>query len=123
MLQITPHQKLLLAVHPIDFRKGMDRLIAVCEQQLGIAPDDGSFFIFRNKKFTAVKIIIYDGQGYWLCMKRFSHGKLQWWPKNQDDVFNISAQQLQVLLYQGNPEAANIQPDWKPLTKFKQLAQ
>ena len=40
-----------------------------------------TWFAFTNKGRTAVKLLVYDGQGYWLCIKRFSHGKLAWWPK------------------------------------------
>jgi len=29
-------------------------------------------FVFRNKKKTAIKIIAYDGQGFWMCQKRLS---------------------------------------------------
>jgi transposase len=40
----------------------------------------GTLFLFRNRSGTAIKLLTYDGQGYWLCLKRFSQGKLQWWP-------------------------------------------
>ena len=115
MLQLIPQQRLLMAVNPIDFRKGMNSLIAYCEQILAQPPNDGTLFIFVNRGRTAVKILVYDGQGYWLCMKRFSVGKLKWWPKSHDDAYHIGAKQLQVLLYQGNPEQADIRPDWHPV--------
>jgi len=48
-------------------------------------------------------------------MKRFSSGKLKWWPRSSNDLFSIGAKELQVLLYQGNPVRADIKPDWRPL--------
>ena len=34
MIQLTPQMRLLLAVEPVDFRKGIDGLVAVCRQRL-----------------------------------------------------------------------------------------
>ena len=112
MLQITPHQKIFLSVAPLDFRKGIDAIAAVCKQKLLTEPMSGVLFVFANKRRTAVKILVYDGQGFWLCMKRFSRGKLSWWPKNNEQN-QITASQLQILLYQGDPFRAEIPEDWR----------
>lgn len=117
MLQLTPQQRLLLAIAPIDFRKGINTIVALVDQQLSEIPDDGTLYVFSNRSKTCVKILVYDGQGYWLCMKRFSSGKLKWWPNSNLDVYNIGAKELQVLLYQGNPVQANIKPDWRPVNQ------
>jgi len=115
MLQLTPQQRLILGVAPMDFRKGIDTIAALVANELLEEPDNGTLFVFTNRGRTAVKILVYDGQGYWLCMKRFSSGKLKWWPRSSTDVYNIGAKELQVLLYQGNPMRADIKPDWRPL--------
>ena len=112
MLQITPHQKFYLSVQSLDFRKGIDAIAAVCKQKLEADPMSGTLFVFCNSKRTAVKILVYDGQGFWLCMKRFSRGKLAWWPESPESR-HISASQLQILLYQGDPTRAEIPIDWK----------
>jgi len=113
MLQITPQQRFFLGVNPIDFRKGIDGIVAICKYQLQADPMSGAWFAFANKKRTTIKLLIYDGQGYWLCMKRFSQGKLAWWPKGANSAEAITAQHLQVLLYQGDPSKTIIPPDWK----------
>lgn len=112
MLQITPHQKFFLSIEPLDFRKGIDAIAAVCKQKLLSDPMSGVLFVFTNRQRTAVKILVYDGQGFWLCMKRFSRGRLAWWPKSLASS-HISASQLQILLYQGDPTRADIPLDWK----------
>lgn len=112
MLQITPQQKFFLSIEPLDFRKGIDAIVAVCRQKLLSDPMSGVLFVFANRQRTAVKILVYDGQGFWLCMKRFSRGRLAWWPESPASS-HISASQLQILLYQGNPARADIPPDWK----------
>lgn len=60
MIQITPQMRILLAVQPVDFRKGVDGLARVCRTALASDPFSGSVFVFRNRRATAIKILIYD---------------------------------------------------------------
>ena len=69
MLQITPQMKILVAVEPADFRRGIDGLARLCQETLQQDPFVGTVFVFRNRKATALKILMYDGQGFWLCHK------------------------------------------------------
>lgn len=55
--------RILLAVETVDFRNGIDGLARVCKQQLQADPFSGGLFIFRNRRRTAIKILVYDGQG------------------------------------------------------------
>src|SRR2546425_234788 len=66
MLQLSPQTRILLATEPVDFRKGIDGLAAVCRQQLREQPLSGAVFVFRNRTATALKLLVYDGQGFWL---------------------------------------------------------
>lgn len=104
MIQITPHMRILLAVEPVDFRKGIDGLAGVCRNILDEDPFAGYLFIFTNKKRTSLKILIYDGQGYWLCQKRLSAGRFKWWPAGNDLRLSVlDPCQLQHLIWNGNP--------------------
>jgi transposase len=76
MIQIVPQLNILLAYEPVDFRKGIDSLVALCKTRLDQDPISGALFVFRNRSGTALKLLVYDGQGYWLCLKRFSKGRL-----------------------------------------------
>lgn len=113
MIQITPQMRLFQCLGPVDFRKGIDGLAAVCRQRLSQDPFSGALFIFINRKKTSFKILVYDGQGFWMCQKRFSKGRVLFWPMN-DSV--LTAPQLQVLLYNGNPLGSRIPPDWKKIS-------
>jgi transposase len=75
MLQLTPQSRIFVATEPVDFRKGIDGLCAVCRHALGDNPLEGAVYVFRNRAGTALKLLLYDGQGYWLCMKRLSQGR------------------------------------------------
>jgi hypothetical protein len=70
MIQVTPHMRVLVAVEPADFRKGIDGLAAVCRAVLRQDPFSGCVFVFANRRRRAIKILVYDGQGFWLCQKK-----------------------------------------------------
>ncbi len=117
MIQLTPQLNILLAYKPVDFRKGIDSLIGLCRDQLEAELYDGTLFVFRNRRGTALKVLCFDGVGWWLVIRRFSEGRLQWWPNAQADTLTrpLEAQQLQVLLYNGLPEQASFVSPWRSL--------
>jgi len=116
MIQITPHLRILVAVQPVDFRKGIDGLAALCRQALSSDPLGGTLFVFCSRRRHAIKCLTYDGQGFWLCQKRLSQGRFQHWPK-ADSVrtLRLEAHQLYLLLWNGDPAQANIAPFWRAL--------
>ena len=115
MLQITPHMKILVAVEPADFRCGIDGLAQLCRQALAHDPFAGTVFVFRNRRRTALKVLMYDGQGFWLCHKRLSQGHFPWWPAADGAAQQLAAHQLLVLLAAGNPTQTGTVPDWRPV--------
>ena len=116
MIQVTPHMRIMLAIEPVDFRKGIDGLAGLCRKVLEIDPFGGAVFIFRNRKGTSIKILSYDGQGFWLCQKRLSTGKFCWWPDKIDEKAKIlAAHELQSLLWNGNPQNSPAGEMWKKI--------
>lgn len=123
MLQITPQMKILVAVEPADFRKGIDGLVRQCKDTLGQDPFTGAVFVFRNRRGTAIKVLVYDGQGFWLCHKRLSEGRFRWWPSVTDQgatdqgagAKTLAAHQLSVLFSAGDPDRTAAAPDWRPV--------
>ena len=116
MLQITPQMKILVAVAAVDFRKGIDGLVQLCKESLQQDPFTGAVFVFRNRRSTALKALVYDGQGFWLCHKRLSQGRFQWWPAGDGGpAQTLAAHQMQVLLSAGDPTATKAAPAWRPV--------
>jgi transposase len=64
MIQVTPQTRVLVAVEPADFRRGIDGLAQVCRGVLRCDPLAGTVFVFRNRRRTAIKVLLYDGQGF-----------------------------------------------------------
>lgn len=115
MIQIPSQARIFVAHEPINFRNGIDGTVAICRQVLDQDPMTGAVFVFRNRRRTMIRLLSYDGQGFWLCIKRFSAGRLKWWiPKKLDK--EILAAQVQVLLWGGNPSSSDFKDIWKKIT-------
>lgn len=116
MIQITPHMKILVAIEPVDFRKGIDGLAAVCRQVLKSDPMSGTLFIFCSRRRHAIKCLVYDSQGFWMFQKRLSQGRFNCWPRGEEDSLQWDPLQLHALLWNGDPARASAAPIWKPLS-------
>jgi transposase len=122
MIQVTPQMRIVVAIEPVDFRRGIDGLARLCKDVLKHDPFNGWVFVFRNRSAKALKILLYDGQGFWLCHKRLSSGKFCWWPAGRPSADGsravtrtLAAHQMQVLLSAGNPESTQAAPAWRPV--------
>jgi transposase len=115
VIQVTPHMRILVAIEPVDFRAGIDALVGVCRQRLASDPFDGGLFVFANRRRSAIKILVYDGNGFWLCQKRLSSGKFAYWPDGTTPARTLEAFELQVLLMGGDPTQAGVPPPWRAL--------
>jgi transposase len=123
MIQITPQMRILVAVQPVDFRRGIDGLAQICRASLRADPFSGTVFVFRNRRATALRALIYDGQGFWLCCKRLSKGTFRWWPRSGDPVAHrLQAHELHVLLRAGDPSAVRAAPEWRSVSPSKTTA-
>ncbi|WP_083803881.1 IS66 family insertion sequence element accessory protein TnpB [Desulfonatronospira thiodismutans] len=83
MIQLTPQMRILVAVEPVDFRKGIDGLTKICRQRIKSDPFSGCVFVFCNKKKTAIKKCFH--RLYWFlghsffyeCKTPGQHGEIQ----------------------------------------------
>lgn len=118
MIQVTPHMRILVAIEPADFRKGIDGLARMVKQVLSHDPFSGAVFVFRNRRATAIKILVYDGQGFWLCQKRLSAGRFRFWPRHsgEDPSRALQAAELSVLLSGGDFKAVDSHPLWRSVS-------
>lgn len=115
MIQITPQMRILLAVEPVDFRKGIDGLAGLCRQALQTDPLAGTMFVFGSRSRRSLKLLVYDGQGFWLFQKRLSQGRFAWWPQTPGPSVRVEAHELHLLLWNGDPSQARTAPLWRPV--------
>ena len=72
MIQVTPQMRILLAVEPVDLRRGTDGLARVCREVLKADAFAGWAFVFRSRRGTSIRALAFDGQGFWLCQNQQS---------------------------------------------------
>lgn len=116
MIQLAAQMRILVAVEPVDFRRGIDGLARLCQETLASDPFSGTLFVFRGRSGTSIKVLAYDGQGFWLCQKRLSNGVFRYWPTAaEDSSASLLSHELAVLLNAGDPKATKAAPQWRSI--------
>ena len=112
LIQISPQLRILVAIEAIDGRKGIDSLAQLCRGKLAADPFSGCLFIFRSRSGKAIRVLTYDGQGFWIATKRLSKGRFKWWPTGNEPAKTLRAHQAQLLFAAGNPDT-EAAPVWR----------
>ena len=89
--------RILFAREPIDFRKQIDGLAAVCEQRLGEEPLDGTLFVFANRRGNGLKALIWTHGGFSMVYKKLEKGRFRW-PSSESDRVLLTRAELAALL-------------------------
>lgn len=115
MIQIPANADVVVMHEPISFRNGIEGTAAVARTVLQREPMSGAFFVFRNKQGHMLRILYYDGGGFWLCTRRLSKGRFSAWPHGDgtSPCSQLLVQQLQVLLWGGDPALCHFPELWR----------
>lgn len=123
MIQITAQMRVLVAIESVDGRKGIDSLVRLCQDRLAEDPFSGCVFVFRSRSGKAIRLLTYDGQGYWLAQKRLSKGRFTWWPEADDAAATaakpLEAYEAQLLLAAGDVSRVRAAPMFRRVTALK----
>lgn len=107
--------RILVAIEAVDGRKGIDSLVQLCREKLAADPFSGCLVFFRSRSATSIRVLAYDGQGFWLAQKRLSTGRFKWWPTGTEPARILRAHQAQLLIAAGNPDA-EAGPVWRQVS-------
>ncbi|WGF90893.1 IS66 family insertion sequence element accessory protein TnpB [Marinivivus vitaminiproducens] len=97
MIGLPPGVRILIAMKPVDFRKGADGLAAFAREVLQQDPFSGTVLVFRAKRADRVKIVAWDGSGLVMLWKRLDDGAFKW-PPVTDGVMRLTSAQLSALV-------------------------
>lgn len=98
MIHLTSDTPIMIASRPVDFRKGIDGFVGLCQYELKVNPRCGTLYVFINTNKTMLRILVYEINGYWLMSKRLSKGKFQNWPRSENAINPFQALELRKLL-------------------------
>ena len=119
MIQITAQMRVLVAIEPVDGRKGIDGLVRLCQDKLAEDPFSGCVLVFRSRGGTAIRLLNYDGQGYWLAQKRLSKGRFIWWPESGNAAKQLEAYEALLLFAAGDVARVRAAPMWRRVNALK----
>ncbi|MEJ2238299.1 MAG: IS66 family insertion sequence element accessory protein TnpB [Gemmatimonadales bacterium] len=115
MIQI-PAQATVFVMHDsVNFRKGIDGMAALAREVLQLEPMTGALFVFRNRGRHMLRILYYDGGGFWLCTRRLSKGRFTNWPSGDGTgpSSTLLARELQILIWGGDPSSCSFPELWR----------
>ena len=119
MIHITAQMRVLVAIERVDGRKGIDGLARICKDKLSEDPFSGCVFFFLNRSRKSIRILAYDGQGYWLAQKRLSQGRFGWRPESASAAKQLEAYEAQLLIVAGDVSRISAAPMWRRVSVLK----
>jgi transposase len=87
-----------LACGATDMRKSIDGLSSIVEYSFNLKLFDGAAFVFCNRGRDRLKILEWDGNGFWLHFKRLEKGRFPWPRSTAGRTMQLSAEELDLLL-------------------------
>jgi transposase len=91
-------KKVYLACGHTDMRKSINGLSAKVQADFSLDPFDGALFVFCNRNRNRIKVLEWDGDGFWLYFKRLERGRFRWPEPNDGGPLELSAAELETLI-------------------------
>ena len=89
MISIPAGARVVLAMRPVDFRKGAHSLAALAQAVFAEDPFSGAVIVYRAKRSDRIKILVWDGSGLVLIWKQLNENAFRW-PPIVDGVMRLS---------------------------------
>ena len=91
-------KKIYLACGHTDMRKSINGLSAIVENSFKLDPFAEAVFVFCNRARDRVKILEWDGDGFWLYFKRLEKGHFRWPSVGEESTMSLTGDELSILL-------------------------
>ncbi len=97
MMRPSDDVEVLLCREPVDFRKAINGLSILVEQELALDPFAPRIFAFTNRKRDRVKLLYWDRTGFALWLKRLEKARFPW-PGPDEATLTVTGRELNWLL-------------------------
>jgi transposase len=91
-------KKVYLACGHTDMRNSNNGLTAIVESSFRLDPFGEALFAFCNRSRDRLKILEWDGDGFWLYFKRLEKGHFKWPASGESATMSFNGEELNVLL-------------------------
>ena len=91
-------KRVYLACGHTDMRKQINGLMIIVQEHFKLDPFDGALFVFCNRNRDRLKILEWNGDGFWLYFKRLEKGRFKWPIPGNDATMTLSGEELSYLL-------------------------
>jgi transposase len=91
-------KRVFLSCGSTDMRKNIQGLAEIVQGYFNLDPFDGALFVFCNKKRDRLKVLEFDGDGFWLHFKRLEKGHFKWPAAGEETTMLLTGEELSYLL-------------------------
>lgn len=81
-----------------DMRKSINGLMTLVQSSFSLDPFSNALFVFCNKNRNRLKILEWDGDGFWLYFKRLERGNFRWPSEGEDPIMVLEVEELNCLI-------------------------
>ena len=92
------NKRVYLACGKTDMRKSINGLSEIVANVFNLDLFCGALFVFCNGTRNRLKILVWDGDGFWLLFKRLEKGRFRWPAVGEEATMTLTAEELSILL-------------------------
>lgn len=98
MIQWSSDMSIYVHRDPVDFRKSINGLVIIVDEQMGLNALSSSLFVFCNKPRDKLKVLYWDQTGFALWYKRLEQDRFKWPRKHSEGILHLNEEQWSWLL-------------------------
>ena len=91
-------KKVYLACGATDLRKNIDALSSLVQDSFKLDPYSDTMYVFCNRSRDIIKILEWDGDGFWLHTKKIEQGRFNWPVSSGDELMDLTRRELEILI-------------------------
>ena len=97
MLNLSHQTRIFFCTSPVDMRKSFRGLCCLAESLLEEDPASGHWFVFVNRRGDRLKLLGWDGRGFWIWYMHLEAGTFQT-PSHSADSCQVEIDMTQLSL-------------------------